>query len=152
MGMFPLLNSEWIHSRNNFGVVALTYYRLLIFSTQLPKYFGSFSSPKNCIHFSSPHAPEPLTISPDVVSSHFIYFFCLKSPKNFCILITLLYINDDSQPYIHFHNLPKIVFLYFFTWLICFLNRSQSQISIFCNSVFLLSPAYGLAQTLTNEM
>lgn len=118
-GNVSLLNSEWIHPRNNFGVVALTYYRLLTFSAQLPKYFGSFSSPKNCINFSFPHAPEPLTISPDVVSFHFIYLFCLNSPKNFCMLFTLLYVNVGSYPYIDFH-IPKIVFLYFFTCLICF--------------------------------
>lgn len=92
MGMFPLLNSEWLRSRNNFVVVVLTYYRLLTFSAQLPKYFGSFSSPKNCINFSSPRAPEPLTISPGVLPSHFIYFFCLKSLKNLCILFyTVIY-------------------------------------------------------------
>lgn len=150
MGMIPLLNSEWIHSRNTFGVVALTYYRLLTFSAWLPKYIGSFSSPKNCIHFSSPRAPEPLTTSLDVFSSHFIYFFCLKSPKNFCIHCNILMM-VHSHILIHV-IIPKLCAFVPLLGLYVFVTCPQSQISTFCESIFLLSPTGGLAQILTNEM
>lgn len=105
MELFPLLNSGWIHSRNNFGVVGLIYYRLPTCRAWLPKYFGSFSNPSNCINFSSPPAPEPLTITLVVFSSYFIYCFCLESPRNFCMLF--IYCNILTM--IHSHVLILVI-------------------------------------------
>ena len=152
IGAFSLLNSEWIHSRNNFGVEALslvTDYWLQCFAAKIP---WLILKPQELHQFFLSSCPRAINNISKCLFVSFYLILLSQVPKNFCVLFIPSYVNYRSWSYIDSHDpytQHMTVNLCSFTWSLCFLKLST--ISSICKSVLFPSPACGLAQILTHK-